>query len=94
MKQNEIDEKMTDIVDEFKDFFVGLGRAKRVDPIHLEIDETMKLGQQKRRPILLKYVERFESLLDDLTSPLDHESATGWIHNPIIEHKKYGNKIS
>ena len=65
----------------------------------IEIDETVKLVQQKRRPIPLKYVERLESLLDDLTakgvisSPLDHKSATGWIHNPVIEKKKYGNKI-
>ena len=47
----------------------------------------------------LKYVERFETLLDDLESkgvvlgPLDHKSATGWIHNPVIADKKYSNKI-
>ena len=35
MKQNEIDKKMTKIVDKFKDLFVGLGRAKGVDPIHI-----------------------------------------------------------
>ena len=47
----------------------------------------------------LKYVERFETLLDDLESkgvvlgPLDHKSATGWIHNPVTADKKYSNKI-
>ena len=55
--------------------------------------------QQKRRPIPLKYIKSFDSLLDDLkaqgveSGPLDHRSATGWIHNPVIAGKNYGNKI-
>ena len=70
-----------------------------VEPIHIEVDESIKPVQQKRRPVPLKYVERFEDLLDDLESkgvvsgPLDHKSATGWIHNPVIADKKYSNKI-
>ena len=44
-------------------------------------------------------MERFEEFLNDLKSkgvvsgPLDHKSATGWIHNPVIADKKYNNKI-
>jgi hypothetical protein len=99
MTQSEIDDKMESIVKDFSGLFVGLGRATGVEPIHIEVDESIKPVQQKRRHIPLKYVERFEDLLDDLESkgvvsgPLDHKSATGWIHNPVIADKKYGNKI-
>ena len=99
MSQAEIDDKMEMIANEHKDLFEGFGRITGVDPIHIEVDESIKPVQQKRRPIPLKYVERFEDLLDDLKSkgvvsgPLDHKSATGWIHNPVIAEKKYNNKI-
>ena len=55
--------------------------------------------QQKRRPIPLKYIKSFDSLLDDLkaqgveSGPLDNRSANGWIYNPVIAGKNYGNKI-
>ena len=99
MNQSEIDVNMESIVKEFSGLFEGFGRVTGVDPIHIEVDESVKPVQQKRRPIPLKYVERFESLLDDLKSkkvvsgPLDHKSATGWIHNPVISEKRYNNKI-
>ena len=99
MTQSEIDDKMESIVKDFSGLFEGFGRATGVDPIHIEVDESVKPVQQKRRPIPLKYVERFENLLDDLKSknvvsgPLDHKSATGWIHNPVIADKRYDNKI-
>ena len=63
------------------------------------MNKSVKPVEQKRRPIPLKYVERFEDLLDDLKSkgvvsgPLDHKSAMGWIHNPVIADKRYNNKI-
>ena len=55
---------MKSIVEECSGLFVGLGRATGVEPIHIEIDDSVKPVQQKRRPIPLKYVDRFESLLD------------------------------
>ena len=90
MSQRQIDEKMEGICSEFSGLFVGLGRAQGVDPIHIVVDDSAKPVQKKRRPIPLKYVERFESLLDDLktqgvvSSPLDHRLATNWIHNLVI----------
>ena len=69
MKQSEIDDKEKEIVYEFKDLFVGLGRAQGFDPIHIEIDKTVRSVQQKRRPNPLKYVERFESLQLKESSP-------------------------
>ena len=90
MTQLEIDDKIESIVKEHSGLFEGFGRVTGVDPIHIEVDDSVKPVQQKRRPIPLKYVERFEDLLDDLKSkgvvsgPLDHKSVTGWIHNPVI----------
>ena len=99
MTQSEIDDKMDSVLKEFSGLFEGFGRAMGVDPIHIEVEELIKPVQQKRRPVPLKYVERFKDLLDDLKSEdvvsglHDHKSATGWIHNPAIADKKYSNKI-
>ena len=64
MNQLDIDDKMESIAYELSGLFEGFGRVTGVDPIHIEVDESVKPFQQKRRPIPLKYVERFENLLD------------------------------
>ena len=80
--QAEIDKEMKSIVDNFSGLLVGLEHAKGVEPIRIEVDESFKLVQQKRRPVSMKYVERFETLSDNLESKgivsgyLDHKSAT------------------
>ena len=48
-----------------------IGRVTDVELVHIEIDGTVKPVLQKRRPIPLQYVDRFEKLLDNL-------EAKGW----------------
>ena len=57
MTQSQIDTEMESIVGEFKGLFEGFGRATGVEPIHIEVDDSITPVQQKRRPIPLKYVE-------------------------------------
>ena len=70
--------------------FLGLGRVTGIDPIHIEIYNSVRQIQHKRMTIPLKYFNRFESVLDKLSirevvsGPLDHKSATGWIHYLVI----------
>ena len=52
LTQLQID-KMESIVKDFSGLFEGLGRATGVEPIHIEVDESVKPVQQKRRPCLL-----------------------------------------
>ena len=72
---------METIAAEFPELVSGLGHVTSVDPIQIEIDDSIRPLQQKRRTILLKYVYRLESLLNELSvrgvvsGPLDHKSA-------------------
>ena len=52
VNQQEINLKMERLVELHKSVFKGLGRAK-VDPVHIEVDASVKPVQQKRRPIAL-----------------------------------------
>ena len=53
-----------------------IGRAIDVKQVHIKIDEAVKPVQQKRQPIPLQYVDRFEKLLDDL-------EANGVVSGPL-----------
>ena len=95
--QNEIDSDMKYIASKYPAVFNGLGRAK-VEPIHIEIDPSVRPVQQKQRRIALKYKERFRKHLEELKAegviegPLKSKFATGWISNPVITSKSYTDK--
>ena len=100
MTQDDIDAKMKSIKESFSNVFSDrLGRATKVDPVHVKIDPNIKPVQQKRRKIPIRYRSKFKDLLSELKEagviegPLGTDSATGWIHNPVICDKKYGGKI-
>ena len=69
---------MKSVVQDFSSLFVGRGRAIGVEPILIEVDESIKPIQQKRRVIPLNYVERFETLLDNLMAK---GVVSGWLQN-------------
>ena len=55
--QTQIDQNMKKILHSYKDVFRNdgrIGRAKDVEPVHIEIDKSVKPIQQKRRPVPLK----------------------------------------
>ena len=74
--QEEIDKATKDIVDRHPKMFLGLGRAK-VDPVHIDIDKTVKPVRQKRRPVAIHYRQRMKDNLEELkkegtiSGPLD-----------------------
>ena len=92
--QKDIDNKMEEIVDRFPKVFNGLGRAK-VDPVHIEVDESVKPIQQKDRPIAIHLKDKFKKHIEELKGvgvvegPLKSEEATGWISNVVITAKKW-----
>ena len=78
--QREIEEQMEQIIRPHEQVFTGIGVAK-VDPVHIEIDKSVKPVQQKRRPIALHYMEKFKEHIEELhkagvvSGPLKSESA-------------------
>ena len=50
--QAQIDQGMADLVAQFPKVFRGLGRGTGVPSIHIEMDETVPLVQQKQSQIL------------------------------------------
>ena len=93
---------MQNLFHKYKDLFSSdgrIGRAINTEPVHIEVDDSIEPVQQKRRPIPLQYIERFEKLLDQLkengvvSGPLGSEWARGWIHNPVITDKRDGKDI-
>ena len=95
--QREIEEQMEQIIRPHEQVFTGIGVAK-VDPVHIEIDKSVKPVQQKRRPIALHYMEKFKEHIEELhragvvSGPLKSESAGGWIHNVVITQKSWTDK--
>ena len=65
MTQAEIDARMEILLRPFEKVFQGIGRAK-VEPVHIEVDPSVKPVQQKRRPIPLRYVEKFKDHIEEL----------------------------
>ena len=61
----EIYVEMESIVKDFYGLLVDLGQGTGVEPIHIDVDNSIRLFQLKRRPVPLKYVERFEFQLDN-----------------------------
>ena len=65
--QEEIDFQMKKIQGKFpRVFSKKLGKAKDVEPVHVEINKDVKPIQQKRRRIPIRYVNRFKDLLTEL----------------------------
>ena len=95
--QEEIDLLMTELVKPFQQVFQGIGAAK-VEPVHIEVDKTVKPVQQKRRPIAINYLDMFKEHIEELhragvvSGPLTSESARGWIHNVVITQKSWTDK--
>ena len=64
--------------------------------MHIEVVKKVKLIQQKRRNIALHYMDRLKRHLAELkkegviSGPLGPEWARGWIFNPVIIGKKWG----
>ena len=95
MKQEEINLKIESLVEKYKSVFKGLGRAK-VEPVHIEVDPSVKPVQQKRRTVAFKYQEKFRRHIQELQEVgtvegplLDSESASGWISNVVIRAKNW-----
>ena len=95
----EIDKRMLEITSKYQKMFTGIGRAK-VEPVHIDVDPTVRPIQQKRRPMAIHYVEKFKAHLEELkeaeivSGPLGSDHAKGWISNPVITGKKWdSNKI-
>ena len=63
--KREMEEKMQRILEPHEEMFHGIGVAK-VDPVHIEIDKSIKPVQQKRRPIALHYQEKFREHIEEL----------------------------
>ena len=80
--QEEIDLLMTELVKPYEQVFQGIGVAK-VEPVHIEVDSSVKPVQQKRRPIAINYLDRFRDHIEELhragvvSGPLTSESARG-----------------
>ena len=63
--QEEIDLWMTELVKPLQKVFQGIGAAK-VEPVHIEVDKTVKSVQQKRRLVAIHYQDRFEKHIEEL----------------------------
>ena len=63
--QEEIDLLMTELVKPYQQVFQGIGVAK-VEPVHIEVDNSVKPVQQKRRPIAINYLDRFREHIEEL----------------------------
>ena len=63
-----------------------------MEPVRIEIDESVQPVQQKRRLIPQHYLERFKAHLQELvkqnviTGLLGHDTAKRWIHNPVTRN--------
>ena len=53
--QEQINQLMGEITEQFLEVFIGLGRATGVPDIHIEMDETVAPVQQKQRQIPIHY---------------------------------------
>ena len=90
--QEDIDKAMRDIFDGHPKLFQGLGWAK-VDPVRIDINETVKPVRQKRRPLAIHYRQKLKYHLKELkkegtmSGPLDSVSSRAWILNPVISAK-------
>ena len=66
--------------------------------MHIEVDNSVKPVQQKRRPIAIHYLDKFKEHIEELhragvvSGPLTSESARGWIHNVVITQKSWTDK--
>ena len=66
--------------------------------MHIEVDNSVKPDQQKRRPIAIHYLDKFKEHIEELhragvvSGPLTSESARGWIHNVVITQKSWTDK--
>ena len=95
--QAEIDRNMRKLMEQYDSLFQGLGNAT-VEPVHIEVDASVKPVQQKQRPIALQYKQLFKQHIEELqregvvSEPLNSNSARGWISNVVITHKSWSDK--
>ena len=95
--QEKIDGLMAELLKPHQQLFQGIGVAK-VEPVHIEVDNSVKPVQQKRRAIAIHYLDKFKEHLEELhragvvSGPLTSESARGWIHNVVISQKSWTDK--
>ena len=71
-----------------------MGRATKVLPVHIEIDDTVPPVQQKQWLIPIHYKEKLRKHLKELVregvvTPLQCTNGTDWIHKVVITAKKW-----
>ena len=89
---NEVQEKKTDIIEEYEDVFVGLGLVE--GEYHIDLQENAKPTIQPPRKVPLSLIPKLKETLDNLTksgvvSKLDRP--TDWVNNLVIVEKKDGS---
>ena len=95
--QTEIDQDMSDILDQFKGMFSGIGEIK-LPPIEIYMKEGARPVAQKQRPIPIHMMEPLKEKLDEfvregvLEGPLESEHARGWVHNVVLTKKKWDER--
>ena len=95
--QEEIDDKMTKLLEEFPQIFEGIGLAK-APPIHIHVKEGVRPVTQKLRPVPVSMMEPLREKLDlyvkegVIEGPLGADEATGWVHNVVLTGKKWDPK--
>ena len=93
----EINQDMSDILDQFKDMFSGIGDIK-LPPIEIYMKEGARPVAQKQRLIPIHMMEPLKEKLDEfmqegvLEGPLESEHARGWVHNAVLTKKKWDER--
>ena len=92
--QAQIDSAMEEIINDNKEIFQGMGRAK-VPPIHIQVKDNAVPITQGKRPIPLQLREATLKKLKELKDhdliegPLPTSECTGWITNMVVTKKRW-----
>ena len=92
--QAQIDAIMEEIVEDNKEVFQGMGRAK-VPPIHIQVKDNAVPITQGKRPIPLQLREATLKKLKELKDhdliegPLPTSECTGWVTNMVVTKKRW-----
>ena len=94
--QAQIDASMAQITDDYKEVFIGMGRAK-VPPIHIEMKEDARPITQPKRPIPIQLreatIKKLKELKDNdlIEGPLPPRECKGWLTNMVVTKKKWAS---
>ena len=89
---NDVQEKKTDLLEEYEDVFVGLGLVE--GEYYIDLEENAKPTIQPPRKVPLSLLPKLKETLDNLTksgvvSKLDRP--TDWVNSLVIVEKKDGS---